>query len=98
MGTATPSTAAIGSCAHRCASARGSVARVLGEQHQTPYGSYGQPLAKTITRGLNMKTNKKMSSRAVKADGRVDWDTAIEDAETEIKRLRRRISVLEGGI
>ena len=45
-----------------------------------------------------MKANKKASGGNPKGDDGVDWNTAIEDAETEIKRLRRRISVLEGGI
>ena len=45
-----------------------------------------------------MKANRKANREEPKGDGGVSWDTAIEDAETEIKRLRRRISVLEGGI
>ena len=45
-----------------------------------------------------MKAREKTRPQNDSVDARVDWDTAIEDAETEIRRLRRRISVLEGGI
>jgi hypothetical protein len=59
----------------------------------------GGVINKDYNKMLNQKASpRKQAKNSRKPTPAVSWDLAIRDAEAEIQRLRRRISVLEGGI